>query len=80
MQDKEFPWSDNWWIEKSKALFCGGNIGALFCVDMNNEQCEFVMQIPECDIVNFRLFSYCIKYKNIIFCLPNQEPVFGVMI
>ncbi len=71
MQDIEFPWSDNWWIEKNEALFCGGNIGALFYVNMNNEQCELLAQIPECDIMNFRLYSYCIKYKDNIFCLPN---------
>lgn len=66
-------WSDNWWIEDNKAWFCGGQIGALFCVDMETHQCEFIAQIPECKFENFRLYSYCIKYMNKIFCLPAFE-------
>lgn len=71
MQDMKFPWSDNWWIEEDKAWFCAGDINALFCVDMNSGQCEFVARVPECDFRNFRLYSYCIKYGDNIFCLPN---------
>ncbi len=67
-----FPWSDNWWIEGDRAWFCGGEINALFCVDMNNGQCELVARIPECAIVDFRLNSYCMKYKDIILCLPSE--------
>lgn len=71
MQNMKFPWSDNWWIENDKAWFCAGEMAALFCVDMNSGQCEFVARIPECVFNNFRLYSYCIKFKNCIFCLPN---------
>ncbi len=72
MRNKGFPWSDNWWIEDDRAWFCAGEIAALFCVDMNNWQCEFVAQIPECSFNNFRLFSYCMKYRESILCLPNM--------
>ena len=68
-----FPWSDNWWIEGDRAWFCGGEINALFCVDMNNGQCELVARIPECAIVDFRLNSYCMKYKDIILPLYSYH-------
>ena len=67
------PWSDNWWIEDNGAWFCGGQIGALFCVDMKTQQCEFVDRIPECELENFRMYSYCLKYMNKVFCLPSIE-------
>ena len=73
MKKLMYPWSDNWWIEDNKAWFCGGQIGALFCVDMKTQQCEFVARIPECKFENFRLYSYCIKYMNKVFCLPSIE-------
>ena len=72
MNGISFPWSDNWWIEQGKAWFCGGKIGALFCVDMNTEQCNMVAQIPECELFSFRKYSYCIKYKNTVFCMPSM--------
>lgn len=74
-----FPWSDNWWIEGNKAWFCGGDICALFCVNMENGQCEFVVRIPECDIDEFRLYSFCMKYKDTVFCLPSIRKFIWVM-
>ena len=70
MQNVIIPWSDNWWIEKDRAWFCAGEIGALFCIDMNSLECELVGWIPDCDTKNFRLYPYCIKYKNKVLCLP----------
>ncbi len=72
MTDLFFPWSDNWWIDGDKAWFCGGEIVALFCVDLKKKQCELVARIPESNIIDFRVYSYCIKYKNIIFCMPSM--------
>lgn len=66
------PWSDNWWIEGDKAWFCGGQIGALFCVDMNTQQCKLIAWIPECNFLHFRVYSYCIKFSNKVFCLPSK--------
>ena len=71
MQNMKFPWSDNWWIEGDKAWFCGGEINALFCMDMNSGQCDLIARIPECDFRGFRVYSYCIKSENMIFCLPG---------
>lgn len=71
MQNKIIPWSDNWWIENDKAWFCAGEFNALFCVDLNTQQCELLARIPECSIKDFRLYPFCIKYKDIIFCLPD---------
>lgn len=70
MQNIIFPWSDNWWIEEDKAWFCA-NMGALFCVDMLSGQCEIVAWIPECDANSFRLYSYCIKSDDIVFCIAK---------
>lgn len=64
--------SDNWWIEKDKAYFCGAGISVLFCVDMNNLQCEAVACLPKCELVDFRVHSYSIKYKDSIICLPGK--------
>ncbi len=72
MQNMKFPWSDNWWIEDNKAWFCAGEIGALFCVDMESEECKLIARIPECNIYHFRQNSYCIKYENAIFCFPSM--------
>ncbi|MBD5448775.1 MAG: hypothetical protein HDR28_01175 [Lachnospiraceae bacterium] len=71
MQNIEFPWSDNWWIEGNRAWFCGGEINALFCMNMNSGQCELLARIPECDFRNYRLYSYCMKYGDNVFCLPR---------
>ncbi len=71
MQSIIFPWSDSWWLEKDKAWFCAGNIGALFCVDMVSERCQLVAWIPERNAQNFRLYSYCAKFGDIVFCIAN---------
>lgn len=71
MYNITFPWSDNWWIEKNIAYFCAGRIGAIFCVNMDSQECKFLAQIPDCHLYNFRLYSYCVKYRNVIFCLPS---------
>ncbi len=70
MQDKIVPWSSNWWLENDKAWFCSGETGTIFCADMNSGKCEIVAQIPEEGSERFYRYSYCIKYKNNIFCLP----------
>lgn len=70
-----FPMSDNWWIEKNKAYFCGARISVLFCVDMNSLQCEVVSRLPECDIYDFRAHPYCIRYKDSIICLPGMGKI-----
>lgn len=70
--DKKFPWSDNWWIEDGRAWFCAGEISAIFCVDLNSGRCDLVAWIPECDIMDFRLYTSCIKENNFIFCIPNM--------
>lgn len=72
MERKEFLWSDNWWIEDDKAYFCAGKISALFCMDMKNHQCELLDWIPECNWGEYRVYSYCIKYGDVIFCLPHR--------
>jgi len=73
MQNGFFPWSDNWWIEEDKAWFCSGVIGALFCVNLNTMECELVDRVPECDLLNFRQYSYCAKWKDIVYCLPEAN-------
>lgn len=66
-----FPMSDNWWVEKDKAYFCGTRLSALFCVDMNNLQCELMAWLPESDTVDFFVHPYCVKHKDSIICLPG---------
>lgn len=72
MQYKKMFWSNNWWIENDKAWFCTGETGTVLCADMKSETCEFVTQIPKSEENWFGKYPYCIKYKNIIFCLPNS--------
>lgn len=72
----DFMLSDNWWIEGEKAWFCAGKINALFCVDLNSQQCKFVAQIPVEHVKAPAVYSYCIKYGEIVFCLPS----FGIYI
>lgn len=72
IDDIKLPWSDNWWIEGNRAWFCAGEISALFCVDLNSGKCDLVEWIPECNRMDFRLYSYCIKRDDIIFCIPNM--------
>lgn len=67
----EFPRSDNWWLEGDKAWFCAAGLCALFCVDLNSQSCELLSQIPECDTLNYAAHTYCVKYGNRVFCLPN---------
>lgn len=64
--------SENWWIEKDKAYFCGTRISALFCVDLNSLQCEIVSWIPGNDKFDFFMNPYCMKYKDSIICLPGN--------
>lgn len=71
MNSVMIPWSDNWWIEGDKAWFCAGEINAVFCVDMISQRCEFVAQIPECALKDFRLYPFCIKREKIVYCLPD---------
>lgn len=66
-----FPMSENWWIEKDKAYFCGTRLSALFCTDMSSLQCELVAWLPESDMVDFFVHPYCMKYKDFIVCLPG---------
>ncbi|MCM1120957.1 MAG: hypothetical protein NC416_00085 [Eubacterium sp.] len=67
-----FPWSDNWWKEGTIAWFCAGDYGALFSVDIGKQTCRLVSYIPECPVINFRMYPYCIKYKTKVFCLPSK--------
>lgn len=71
MQNMIFPMSDNWWIEKDKAYFCGTRVSALFCVDMNSLQCEIISWLPENNRIDFFVHPYCIIYKDTILCLPG---------
>lgn len=71
MQNVRIPWSDKWWLENEKAWFCAGQINALFCVDMNSRKCEYIAKIPEGNINSSRLYPYCAKYENTVFCLPG---------
>lgn len=67
-----FPWSDNWWKEGASAWFCAGDYGALFSVDIDKQTCRLVSHIPECPVINFRMYPYCIKHKTKVFCLPSK--------
>lgn len=71
MQNMIFPMSENWWIEKEKAYFCGTRISALFCVDLNSLQCEIVSWLPEHNRFDFFVNPYCMKYKDAVVCLPG---------
>lgn len=64
------PWSDNWWIDGKRAYFCGAEITALFCIDLDGQQGEMISRIPECGLKDFRINSFCIKYEEIVYCLP----------
>ncbi len=67
----QIPLSDNWWIEDGKAWFCSEELCALFCMDLHSQTCEFVSQIPGCNIWSYGFYTYCIKYENMVFCIPK---------
>lgn len=66
-------WSDNWWIEKDKAWFTGGEKNILFCLNLDTCTCEQMVLIPAADTnYTFRLIPRCIKWENDIYCMPDM--------
>lgn len=65
-----FPWSDNWWIEGSKAWFIIGAKNVLCCFDMDKNECDVMVEIPECSGSKFRIVALCMKYRDDIYCFP----------
>lgn len=70
--DNVFIWSDNWWIENNNAWFVDGKYNALFQVNMNTEECEFLMEVPNNTNNRFRSNSRCMKVDREIYCFPDM--------
>lgn len=70
-QDSEFLWSDKWAIENSKAWMVAGEFNILFCLDMAMDNYKIVAELPIRGNA-FRQNSNCIKYEDVIFCIPNK--------
>lgn len=64
------PWSDNWWIEGSKAWFIIGAKNVLCCFDMDRNECDVMIEIPERSESKFRTAAFCMKYHDDVFCFP----------
>lgn len=69
--DSLFTWGDNWWIEGNRAWFVSGMHNMLFDVNLETNECESAVCIPEEADSKFRLTSLCIKCGDDIFCLPD---------
>lgn len=65
-----FPWSDNWWVENDEAWFVLGAKNILCRFNLNTNKCKLLAGIPDLSKSKFRLTSYCMKYKNDIYCMP----------
>lgn len=72
MNNMIIPNSCNWWLCGDHAYFSPIAINALFEVDIDSEKCELAALIPETDFMSFDLYSYCRKYKDILFCMPGM--------
>ncbi len=64
------PWSNNWWLEDNKAWFIIGEKNILCCFNMNNKECEVMVNIPDRCSAKFRSVLYCMKYQNDVYCFP----------
>ena len=71
VDDFEFIWSDNWCIADDKAWFVTGEQDILFCLDRKTKNTILAKEIPERNN-SFRLHPKCIKYGEMIFCLPDM--------
>lgn len=67
-----FIWSYGWWLEKERAWFVDGMTNTLFCVDLNTEECEKVVGIPNVEKHIYCQNPYCAKLDRDIYCIPGQ--------
>lgn len=70
-KDKEFIWSDNWWIEEDNVWFVGGMSNILFNMNLKTGECEEAIDIPDSDTCKLRLTPVCLKRGKDVFCIPG---------
>lgn len=67
----EFVVSENWWIEDDRAWFVEVMNNILCCLNLNTHECEMMIDIPDTNLITFRLNPHCVKCGSSIFCLPG---------
>lgn len=70
-KNNEFLWGDKWNVEDNTAWFVPGNVNVLCCADLDSNYYKIVASFPGYLKGGFRLNSNCVKYDNVIFCIPN---------
>lgn len=66
-----YIWSDNWSLDGEKAWFMSGTMDILFCLDIKTRKTAWINSIPLIDDNTFRQHPRCLKYKDVIICLPD---------
>ena len=61
--------SDQWYIEDDRAWFLSLASSELFKVDLGQNIITRLDTVPE--HVGWRMVSRCLKYKSLIYCLPD---------
>ncbi len=68
---RSYIWSDNWYLDGDKAWFISGSMDILFCLDLKTKETAWIDAIPLVDENTFRQHPRCLKYKDVIICLPD---------
>lgn len=66
-----YIWSDNWCLDGDKAWFMSGTMDVLFCLDRNTKETTWIDSIPLNNKATFRQHPRCLKWKDMIICLPD---------
>lgn len=66
-----FIWSDNWHIEEGKAWFVDGQRDILYYIDLKQNKCKYITDIPNTETRKFRLSPRCLKIQNEIYLMPD---------
>lgn len=67
-----YIWSDNWCLDGDKAWFISGTMNILFCLDRNTKETIWIDSIPLSNEDTFRQHPRCLKWKDMIICLPDM--------
>ena len=79
-KDNTFVWSNEWWLEDSKAWFICGMSNVLFCIDFNTGQCEnwhVFQNYVSVHIVRIRIVSNLAKIFSVF---QGLRKIYGFII
>lgn len=68
---EEFTWNDGMCEDTNAIWFVGCQVNALFQLQKSTGKIKFVKKFPNINLMDFRKFSICKKYKNFVYCFPD---------